>query len=584
MLKKNNLIAGLIIAGSVILAILSVWDEPLIVDEVPHVGSGYSYLTTGNYRLNPEHPPLAKDLGAFPLLFLNLDRSAFQMKPWTEDLNGQWEFGRDLVYETGNDAQLIAHAVKIPMLLFFVLSAILIFKWARRLYGDKGGFIALILFSFSPTIMAHARFVTTDLAALFGVLTSTYFILKYFKEPNRKNFWIASLIFGVALLAKFSTILLVFFFAILALAYGLSHFKKIMATARLFLITCLLMLAGFVIVVWPVYYLHTMNYPIEKQYSDTKTLMTSYGNRLFADPVVWASGKPVLRAAAQYGLGLLMATQRSVGGNTTYFLGEVSRFGWHYYFPVVYFIKEPLPFWGLVIIALLMLGWQLKKPSKQSFRRGANFIKDHLEEFAMLIWLAIYWGTSINSTLNIGVRHLLPVFPFTILLISGQTSRLINKSKKFLILVCILLGWFVFENLNVFPYYLTYFNQSVGGPANGYKYVVDSNLDWGQDLVRFSNWVKENNIPKIETDYFGWADPSYYLGDTYGQLWASKYKDANDFIANNTSNGWMAVSATFLEGSEGSPDQPNPINYLWLNSFQPVTVIGHSIFVYHFTR
>src|SRR3989344_924093 len=122
--KKNKLIVSAIISAAVILAITSVWNDSVIVDEVPHVGSGYSYLTKGDYRLNPEHPPLAKDLGTFPLLFLHLDQSAFQSKPWITDLNGQWEFGRNLVYETGNDAQLITHAVKMPMLLFFIISAV----------------------------------------------------------------------------------------------------------------------------------------------------------------------------------------------------------------------------------------------------------------------------------------------------------------------------------------------------------------------------------------------------------------------------------------------------------------------------
>ena len=607
MSTKVKLFAGLIIAVSVILAVLSVWDEPLIVDEVPLVGSGFPSLKKGVYQLNPGHPPLAKDLGTFPLLFLDLDQSAFEGKPWVSDLNGQWEFGRNLVYESGNDAQLIAHAVKIPMLLFFVLSAILIFKWGRKLYGNRGAFIALILFSFSPTVMAHSRFVTTDLTALFGVLFSTYFFLKYLKESSRKNFWFAAIFFGIALLCKFSTILLVFYFLILAFVYALANGRKLLVACRLSLVTALLMAIGFIIVVWPVYYLHTMNYPVEKQYSDTKTLLESYGNRYFADPVVWASDKPVLRAAAQYGLGLLISTQPSLFVNTTYFLGEVSRTGWHYYFPIVYFIKEPLAWWGLVVIALIYASIKFKLPkrnanlqirsnaaNKESLPTTHYPLPTSFIEFAMLLWLMIYWGTSINSTLNIGVRHLLPVFPFTILLVSGQMARLANKKqgpseqvgkKKTWSLVSLslvaILGWYVYENLHIFPYYLAYFNQSVGGASQGYKYVVDSNLDWGQDLVRFSDWVKENNIPKIEFDYFGWADPYYYMGATYERLYHDKYLNADDFVAHNRSNGWMAISATFLKGSEGSPDQYNDINYLWLNSFQPVIVIGHSIFVYH---
>ena len=151
----------------------------------------------------------------------------------------------------------------------------------------------------------------------------------------------------------------------------------------------------------------------------------------------------------------------------------------------------------------------------------------------------------------------------------------------FTVVLAILLGWYVSENLEVYPFYLTYFNQTVGGPSGGYQYVNDSNLDWGQDLRRLADWVKQNNIPRIETDYFGWADPGYYMGQTYEQLWSSKYRDAQDFKSRNDTDGWMAISATFLKGSEGSPEFPQPVNYSWLDSFKPFTVIGNSIFIYH---
>lgn len=585
--------AAVVILVALVLAIKSSWNDSVIVDEVPHIGAGYSYLVKHDMRLNSEHPPLAKDLAAVPLLFLKLKQTAFQSKFWQQDVNGQWEFGRLFIFNSGNNADQIKHVVKLPILLFFIISAILLFKWARKLYGDAGAITALVLFAFSPTIIAHSRFVTTDAAALFGVLLASYFFIKYLKNPTGKNLFVAGLTFGISLLTKFSTFLLIPFFVLLAIIYGLASVEgagsKLKQAARKLVATIAIFIVGFIVIVWPVYYFHTSGYPIERQQRDTAQLLSSYGNRVFADPVVKASGNPILRPLAQYGLGLLLVNQRAIGGNTTYFLGEVSRFGWRKYFPIVYFIKEPLAWWGLVVISLLLLGWQLKKPSAESVTRGRNFIKNHTDEFAMILWLLIYWGTSIRSTLNIGVRHLLPTYGFTILLVSGQISRIVgsgyaeavSKAKKLLLVVIVfLIGWYVYESVRVYPFYLTYFNQTVGGPTGGYRYVVDSNLDWGQDLVRFSNWVKENKISKIEFDYFGWADPYYYLGQTYERLSADKYKNARDFMSRNQTNGWLAVSATFLQGSQGPYDMPNPINYLWLNSYKPVKVIGNSIFVY----
>jgi hypothetical protein len=594
-MKYYKWYVGIIIGVAVVLAISSAWNDSIIVDEVPHIGAGYSYLTQGDMRLNPEHPPLAKDLAAIPLLFLNLKQTVFQSKFWQIDINGQWDFGRMLIFGSGNDADLIRHVARLPMILFFVLSGIIVAKWSRRLYGDLAGLIALFLFSLSPTILAHARFVTTDVAALFGALTAIYFFIKYLLTPTKKNLIIAGLIFGLALLTKFSTFLLVPFLGLVALIYGYIQIQKTIPAKfinaiKYGLISVLIFAIGTIVIVWPVYYFHTWHYPIQRQHQDTITDLGSYGNRLYANTIIWMSDKPVIRALGQYGLGLLLDVQRAVGGNTTYFLGQTTQTGWHYYFPIVYFIKEPLAWWGLVLMAIGFLGWQIKKRKTVKTARSGKWFHDHFEEFVMLVWLALYWASSIQSTLNIGVRHLLPTYPFAIILVSGQTTRIIDfarsHSKKlyyiFGSVLCILLAWYLYENLNIYPYYLTYFNQIVGGPSGAYKYVVDSNIDWGQDLIRFSDFVKANNIAHIEFDYFGWADPYYYLQNRYIWLNSKKYVNAEDFIEHNQSDGWLAVSATFLEGSEGTPENPNPINYKnWLQAIKPVTVIGHSIFVYH---
>ncbi len=574
----------IIITIAVVLSITSSWNDSLVVDEIPHIGAGYSYLEKGDMRLNPEHPPLAKDLAAIPLLFLNLDQSVFNTKFWQTDVNGQWEFGRRLIFNSGNDADQIRHFARLPILLFFVLSAVLLFKWARRLYGNLGAIIALILFSFSSTVIAHSRFVTTDMAALFGVLLATYFFINYLKNHTTKSLVIAGLVFGVALLCKFSTVLLVPFFLLLALIYPAR------GRGKTILFTLLIFVVGVVVVLWPTYYLQIHNLPPEKQQQETEYILTSV-YRQISTPlalVVKASGEPLLRPLAHYSLGLLRVLHQNVEPHNVFFLGDVLFYGSHFYFPAVYFLKEPLAWWGLVIISLLSLAWQFRKPTAGLVRGVKDFIQNHFEEFAMLLWLAIYWATTINSSLNIGVRHLLPIYPFAILLVSGQIARLSQKAKEkskktfltFGFLLLALLGWYVVENVKVYPLYLTYFNQAAGGPSGGYRYVTDSNLDWGQDLIRFSDWVKENNISKIELDYFGWADQSYYLGSNFEWLWRGKYQDAEDFKARNKSDGWLAISITYLQETQGPIERPQYPNYIWLKFYQPVAVIGHSIFVY----
>ncbi|MDP3792491.1 MAG: glycosyltransferase family 39 protein [bacterium] len=588
---KYKITAVLIVISALILAVTSVWDDSPIVDEIPHIGAGYSYIAKGDHRLNPEHPPLAKDFAGISLRILGIKgQPAFDSKFWQEDINGQWEFGRKLIFNSDNDVDRLVRYAKLPQLIFFILSGIIIFIWARKLYGNKAALIALFLFSFSPTILAHSRFVTTDMPALFGILLGTYFFLKYLEKPTKNNLWLAGIAFGVAQLTKYSVFLLIPFFIVLAVIYAFlnSPKSKILTTYYFLLSTFFIIAIGFLLVVWPVYYFHTWNYPPERQRADTEYLLGSYGNRLIPDRVIELSDKPVIRGLAEYATGLLMVTQRSIGGNTTYFMGEVRNWAWPQYFPMVYFLKEPLSFWFLLIITFLFLGAKTKFSTfSYQLSKLKDWAKNHFTELAMLLWLAFYWYTSIRSNLNIGVRHLLPVYGFTFILLSGQLVKIGKSitSKKFLTTYCILLatlfGWYLYENLNVYPYYLTYFNQVAGGPSGGYRYVVDSNLDWGQDVKRLAKWVENppagGNIQKISLDYFGWADQNYYLKNKLVWITAGKYKNTREFLADNTEGGYIAVSASFYMGSREKIET----SYAWLDNYKPVTVIGNSIFVWY---
>ena len=570
----TKITAAVIIAAAAFLAINSSWDDSFIVDEIPHVGAGYSYVTKGDYRLNPEHPPLAKDLAGLALLFLDINQSAFETPVWKDNVNDQWNFGRNLIFGSGNNAILITHVAKFPMLLFFVLSAIIIFVWTRKLYGNGAGLISVFLFSLSPTILAHSRFVTTDIPALFGVLLSSYFFIKYLEQPTRKGLWLAGISFGIAQLTKFSLILLVPYFIAVALMWAIAHRDIVRSLAR----TITVMAIGFIFVVWPVYYLHTMNYPAQRQQNDTASLLGSYGNKTLREIEIKAAGVPVIRAMAQYGLGLMMVSQRSGGGNTTYFMGEVRSQAWKEYFPIVYFIKEPLAFWILALVVFIGLG---SRASLKWPRNIKDIIRKNFVEFALLGWLAIYWITSIQANLNIGVRHLMPVYGFTFILISGQISNIyqnVSKQKKIVLastLVAIL-GWYAYENIASYPYYLAYFNQSAGGPAGGHRYVADSNLDWGQDLKRLSDWTDGSGIKKIYLDYFGWSDPYYYLKDKYVWININSFSSEEDFLSRHPEGGYIAISGTFLMQSL---DSSKP-NYLWLYAKKPTVVVGNSIFVW----
>ena len=196
-------------------------------------------------------------------------------------------------------------------------------------------------------------------------------------------------------------------------------------------------------------------------------------------------------------LGVLMVMQRSSGGNTGYFLGEVSASGWWYYFPVVFLIKEPIPSLILIFLAALFCSYNIIKKIRavslslrQSISALSDYLNTHFPEFAMLAFVIFYWAYSIKSPLNIGIRHILPTMPFIYILTAGALKKWTSKTFLKTALVVILILWYFAETLTASPHYLSYFNQLGGGVNNGYAYVVDSNYDWGQDLKRLKNFVK----------------------------------------------------------------------------------------------
>ena len=198
----------------------------------------------------------------------------------------------------------------------------------------------------------------------------------------------------------------------------------------------------------------------------------------------------------------------------------------------------------------------------------------------MLVFLIIYWASSLSSNLNLGVRHLLPVFPFMFVLIGGTTIKWLKEPhlKLKIIFLAFLLAYQAASVMSIYPHFLAYFNEIAGGPENGHIFTVDSNLDWGQDLRRLKQWLDENEIDKIYLDYFGGGDPKYYLKEKFIR-WSGEKKEQELPKGN-----YLAVSASPLQGGRGEPVPGfNQVSgyYNWLNKYKPIEKIGYSIFIYY---
>jgi len=561
--KISYLFLILILAISFWLMLSVSLQESATMDELAHIPAGYSYLRYLDYRLNPEHPPLVKVLAAVPLIFRNLNFPINQTT-WTQNINGQWAVGNQFIYHSDNDADQIIFWARLGPIILTLLLMFLIYIWAKELLGERWALLPTLLFGLSPAVLTHGHYVTTDIGAALGVVSATYFFIKFLHKPTRWHLIFAGLAFGTAQLMKFSAVLLAPYFMILVLIWCLRQrnwLKYIFSLIAIFLVGYLL--------VYLVYFVFTLNYPVTKQVADTESILTSFKYRWLADFDIKMAGNALSRPLAHYLLGVLMALQRSASGNTAYFLGQVSSAGWWYYFPVVFLAKEPLPSLILIGLALIFGVWTILKPKTYNLKPFNDYLGTHFPEFSMLIFVVFYWVYSMNSSLNIGVRHLLPTMPFIYILTTAGLKNWVNSRRfasilKFC-LILFFLFWFVLEMIWAYPFYLSYFNQAAGGIDKGYRIVTDSNYDWGQDLKRLATFMKEKDIKKIAVDYFGGGDVRYYLGDK-AELWRSSRGNPKDIGIE-----WLAVSVNTLQGTG---------EYQWLPP-QPDFKAGTSIFIFH---
>ena len=636
-----SFVLALICLVSLVVMVRVSSQESAIMDELAHIPAGYGYVRYLDFRLNPEHPPLVKALAGVPLLFAGV-KFPTEHSSWQTDVNGQWESGNQFFYFSGNDADRLVQTARFGPIFLTLLLIVLIYVWSAELMGRWWALLPTVLFGLSPHVLAHGHYVTTDIAAAFGVVLATYFFIRMLHSPTKRSVLFAGLAFGIAQSGKFSAVLLVPYFIVLAAVYagaqgfraaqGMAWFARLKTVAaaktRSIVRTFIVIALGYLVIVYPLYALFTVNYPVEKQVSDTSLILASFGGgptsegaackpvRCLADLNIWMAGNPALRPFGEYLLGVLMVLQRSSGGNTNYFLGEVSASGWHYYFPVVYAAKEPLPVLILVLTALIggcIAVWRAASASgRRSFRRFMDWLGVNFAEFAMLLFIVFYWVWSMKSPLNIGFRHLFPTLPFIYILTAGfwkqfatsialpRTGTLVgalwhgmravlSSSLKYLATI-VLIVWFLLSVLVGYPYYLSYFNELAGGTTAGYRVVTDSNYDWGQDLARLREFVAAHpEIDRIGVDYFGGGNPRYYVGEKEENWWSSRGNPVESGIR------WLAVSVNTLQGAtqkgvSGFERKPED-EYRWLTALRPPKPgmgnvpepdyrVGTSLFIY----
>lgn len=559
----------------------SSWGDSGIEDERPHVVAGYSYLTTGDYRINPEHPPLIKDLAALPLVLKH--SFTFPFDYWRANLNSQWELGSKFLYDSGNSPDEIFFLARLPIILLSLAFGYLVFIWAKDLYGEKAGLFALFLYVFDANIIAHSRFVTTDLGISFAIFLNLYFVWKFFREPVMKYFLLAGLTFGVVLITKFSAALLVpiyFLIFILEMIKGRGGkaedrkfsllFDKSIIKRGLGNILSFTLIGIIGLVVMYLFYVpHVMNMSSETAHA---LVAAELPNHSLTPIIERLYDTPLMKPFAHYLLGFSMVSGHVTGGHRVFFMGDVAN-GFRAYYVVAFLIKTAIPTLIFLFSMLFLM-----------FRRNIKERNLDYDKLYLLIPFAVFYGMALQGSINLGIRYLLPIFPFIFVFVSDFANKVkfynfsslsfkdLRANAKNLVFF-VLLAWYVAGSLTTYPHYLAYFNESIGGPKNGAKYITDSNIDWGQDLKRLAKYVDDNNINSLAIDYFGSGRPSYYIPGS--QQWKGEMGKPRGYFAISVST-YSQVTSKFKDtGEDVDP------NYVWLRDEKPVATIGYSILVFN---
>ena len=273
-----------------------------------------------------------------------------------------------------------------------------------------------------------------------------------------------------------------------------------------------------------------------------------------------------------------MVFSRINDGSQVYFLGQESDQSFWYFYPISFLMKTPISTLILFIFSTLYFTIDIFNNIKKN--KVVWFISKNFLEIISVFIIISFFIVGIISNINIGLRHILVIYPFIFILIAKRILVLFKKYSNELdilktIIILSIVVYYVFTNLHSYPSYLAYFNEFIGR-NNAYKYTVDSNLDWGQDLRRLAFYVEKNDIKNIKVDFFG-APPlavEYYLKERQ-EVWRAKM---------GKTTGWLAVSATYFQSNKYYPTKNSNEDYSWLHKYEPEEIIGGSILVFNIDK
>jgi hypothetical protein len=475
--------------------------------------------------------------------------------------------GKDFIFQ--NDANTILFRARMAASLLTLALAVLVFLATREMFGTGAGLIALALISFDPTLLAHSALVTTDAAQACFMFWAIYAFYRYTNRPTIPRLITVGLVVGLALAAKHSAVLL--FPMLLLLSVAELFLQRESSTAqptakyasRLALAFLVISLIS-VTVLWSWY---GFRYAAREGGLQLNPAMTAQLHRVpspfFANVLGVFARWHLLPESYIYGFAHVLFQSKAFH---SFLLGTTYPHPVWFYFPIAMLIKSTLTF-------LILLGIAVWATATGRFRR-------HREILYMIIPASIYMIFAMAGGMNIGVRHVLPIYIFLSVAIAGAVWTLILADRRWSYVVVVLLIFQAVSVLKAFPAYVSYANEAFGGPANVHNYLSDSSSDWGQQLKSVKLYLDEHNIKNCWFAYFGQgvADYSYYGIPCKPLITADSLFFDSPHDVPPAIDGPVLMSAGVLAGFEFGPGALNP--YEQFKKLKPVAVIDYGVFVY----
>jgi 4-amino-4-deoxy-L-arabinose transferase-like glycosyltransferase len=541
----------------------SVRRESLTWDEGDHIFAGYMSLKHHDFGLNPEHPPLVKMVAALPLQNMTLREPQLQNRYFKTEA---YLSGGDFIFQ--NDFETIIFRARMAASIFALMVALLAFLSAREMFGTGAGFLALLLIVFEPNLLAHGALVTTDTGAACGLLASIYAFYRYVKSPSWGRVAVLGLAAGIFFITKHSAVLLPAMLILLAITELLrrrqvgdeSRLRQALRLAGVLVITAVIAVG----IMWTGYGFRYSARPAGQQINPPLESTLGTLSPVEGKAVTVMARWKLLPESWLYGL----ADVRSVANTwPSYIFGKVYAHGVWFYFPVAFVIKATLT--TLIFLPLIV------------YAIATGKLRGWREILFLSLPPLLYFCISMTSKLNIGVRHILLVFIFLLVLAGGAAWSLICKDRRWVWPIGALILFHVISSLRAFPTsYIAYANELWGGPANIHKYLTDSTTDWGQQLKAVKRYVDERGIQQCWFAYT--AEPAIPFRaygipcktlPTMDSMWFGLKTDTPSAI-----QGPVFISHIPLTFYESGSSLLSP--YREFEKLTPTAVIENGVFVY----